>query len=228
MWRALTITLFALMATSAHPASFECNKGRLAPDERIVCKDPLLSSLDTRLAEIHAKAKERDPDLTLETSRDFLADRKTCGANRACVLATYVAVIETLGDLEDLPQDITANTIAGGRAKASSTLPAKIGQCVETKITSVHPRIGDNDPPLPEDYDSGTGIEFANDGYQVSYDREEALIASKAGDRVTMCLISIPHRCPPGDDRGRGYFTTNTRTGQSWALGDSQHMCGGR
>ena len=78
-----------------------------------------------------------------------------------------------------------------------------------------------------EDFDSGTSIEFANGGYQVSYDRELALIGSHPGDKVVMCLISIPQLCPPGDNRGRSYTVTNIRTQQTWTLEDSQHMCGG-
>jgi hypothetical protein len=37
---------------------------------------------------------------------------------------------------------------------------------------------------------------------------------------------SIPKDCPPGDDRGREYTTTNLRTDEAWTLPDSQQMCG--
>jgi hypothetical protein len=50
---------------------------------------------------------------------------------------------------------------------------------------------------------------------------------SRPGDRVSMCLVSIPKDCPPGDDRGRTYKATNKRTGHTWTLPDSEHMCGG-
>ena len=42
-----------------------------------------------------------------------------------------------------------------------------------------------------------------------------------------MCLIQIPYPCPPGDNRGRLYKTTNLRTHRSWTLRDAEHMCGG-
>ena len=77
------------------------------------------------------------------------------------------------------------------------------------------------------DYDFGTGVDFENGGYQVSYEREEALLRSKPGDPVVMCLVSIPHGCPPGDERGREFAVTNERTGETWTLPDSQHSCGG-
>lgn len=101
------------------------------------------------------------------------------------------------------------------------------GRCVATKVASVHPRLGDGSPVKSTDYDSGTGIEFDNGGSQVSYEREKALLASRPGDGAILCLIALPQLCPPGDDRGRSYLVTNTRTRLTWTLPDSQHMCGG-
>ena len=59
--------------------------------------------------------------------------------------------------------------------------------------------------------------------------RESAwpIIRSKVGDRVRICLDSLPKDCPPGDDRGKIYTTTNERTNESWTMQDSQHGCGG-
>jgi hypothetical protein len=74
---------------------------------------------------------------------------------------------------------------------------------------------------------SGSAIVFANGGYQVSYEQEAAVDRSRPGDPVRICLVSIPKDCPPGDDRGRVYKTTNLRTHGSWTLPDAEHMCGG-
>jgi hypothetical protein len=52
-------------------------------------------------------------------------------------------------------------------------------------------------------------------------------LASRVGDRVRICLVSIPKGCPPGDERGRAYATTNLRTGAAWTRRDSAHLCGG-
>ena len=70
-------------------------------------------------------------------------------------------------------------------------------------------------------------MELANGVYGVSYEQVPAVQASRRGDRVITCLISIPQHCPPGDARGRVYTTTNLRTEESWTLPDSQHRCGG-
>jgi len=113
----------------------------------------------------------------------------------------------------------TAPAQAGG-------LPERIGQCVKTSIKSVETRLvdGATNKPIPG---SGSAVSFANGGYQVSYDTVPAIVHSKAGDRVRMCLVSIPQHCPKGDGRGRIYHTTNLRTHKSWTLRDAEHMCGG-
>lgn len=99
---------------------------------------------------------------------------------------------------------------------------ARVGQCVNSRIVAIHARL-EGDP----NFESGVGVELANGIYGVSYGSVRAVRRSRVGDRVRSCLVSIPHGCPPGDDRGRIYRTTNLRTRQSWTLPDSQHSCGG-
>ncbi|MFI5010747.1 MAG: hypothetical protein ACHQAY_00205 [Hyphomicrobiales bacterium] len=103
---------------------------------------------------------------------------------------------------------------------AAAGLPLRVGECVATRVKTVTSRL----EHMPG---TGSAIEFVNGGYQVSYDQVPAVDRSRPGDPVTVCLVSIPKDCPPGDDRGREYRTTNRRTGQSWTLPDAQHMCGG-
>lgn len=99
-------------------------------------------------------------------------------------------------------------------------LPTRVGACAKTRIKSIGTRL-EGTPG------SGSAVSFENGGDQVSYDTVPAIEGSKAGDPVRMCLVSIPRRCPKGDDRGRVYRTTNLRTHQTWKLPDSEHMCGG-
>jgi hypothetical protein len=109
---------------------------------------------------------------------------------------------------------------------AADPLPTQIGQCTNTTIKDVTTRLvdGGTNKPIPG---SGSAIDFANGGYQVSYDTIPEITQSRAGDAVTMCLVSIPRGCPPGDKRGITYKTTNLRTHSSWTLPDAEHMCGG-
>jgi len=108
----------------------------------------------------------------------------------------------------------------------AAELPAKVGQCVDTTVKSVGNRLEDGATNKPM-AGSGSAVSFANGGYQVSYDQVSAVDSSRPGDPVRMCLASIPRNCPPGDNRGREYKTTNLRTHRSWRLPDSEHGCGG-
>jgi hypothetical protein len=76
-------------------------------------------------------------------------------------------------------------------------LPERIGECVKTTIKSVETRLVDasTNEPMP---DSGSAVSLTNGGYQVSYDTVPAIVHSKAGDPVRMCLVSIPKHLPKG------------------------------
>lgn len=117
-------------------------------------------------------------------------------------------------------------TLSAGCAALADPLPTQVGQCTSTTIKDVTTRLQDGatNKPIPG---SGSAVDFANGGYQVSYDTIAAITQSRAGDPVTMCLVSIPKGCPPGDRRGLTYKTTNLRTHGFWTLPDSEHMCGG-
>jgi hypothetical protein len=103
---------------------------------------------------------------------------------------------------------------------AASMAPANVGECVETIVALVGPRL-EGAP------DSGSAIQYANGLGQVSYDIVPGIANSQVGDAVNLCLVSVPENCPPGDDRGRVYAATNARTGETWSAPGSQHMCGG-
>jgi len=121
---------------------------------------------------------------------------------------------------------IVVYTLTGPAAVLADPLPTQIGQCSQSAISKIGTRLedGGTGAPLPG---SGSAVSFANGGYQVSYETVPQIVRSRIGDPVRICLFSIPKDCPPGDDRGRIYQTTNLRTRQSWRLPDSQHSCGG-
>ena len=67
-------------------------------------------------------------------------------------------------------------------------LPTKILACGGSLIQSIGGRLeGDSD------FSTGTGIEFTNGGYNVSYEKIVPIIKSKVGDHVMMCLVFIPN-----------------------------------
>jgi hypothetical protein len=99
---------------------------------------------------------------------------------------------------------------------------SQVGACSQATIGFIGGRLeGDSN------FETGTAVQFDNGGVQISYERDEGVVNSQVGDPVRICLVSIPSDCPPGDDRGKVYTTTNLRTGASWEMPDSQHMCGG-
>ena len=106
----------------------------------------------------------------------------------------------------------------------AAPLPKKVGRCAQTTVRAVLTRLEDNGQPVK---DSGSAVQFANGGYQVSYDTVPAIDRSRRGDPVNMCLVSLPSRCPKGDNHGKVYRTTNMRTKRSWTLPDAEHLCGG-
>jgi len=120
----------------------------------------------------------------------------------------------------------TAATLLQIGVAVADPLPTTIGQCTNTTIKDVTSRLEDSTTHqwIPG---SGSAVDFANGGYQVSYDTVAAIIKSRPGDPVKMCLVSIPRGCPPGDNRGRMYKTTNLRTHGVWTLPDAEHRCGG-
>ncbi len=120
---------------------------------------------------------------------------------------------------------IVTATLALATPALAENLPKHVGECAATKVQKIETRLIDGaDRPVKG---SGSAVEFANGGYQVSYDTIPEIEASRPGDAVKICLVSIPHPCPPGDKRGRIYKTTNQRTKGAWTLPDSEHSCGG-
>jgi hypothetical protein len=136
--------------------------------------------------------------------------------DRRIVAALIGAALGEIGLLLGVPY---AAAVAAG-------LPAQVGQCSETKISKIEQRLQDTTTgrSVPG---SGSAVNFANRGYQVSYDEVPAIRHSRRGDRVRICLVKLPEDCPKGDNRGRVYTTTNLRTNESWTLPDSEHGCGG-
>ena len=104
-------------------------------------------------------------------------------------------------------------------------MQTRVGTCAFTSVARIHQRlVGENGREIR---DSGSAVELANGVYGMSCEQVAAVNGSRRGDRVITCLVSVPRRCPPGDNRGRLYTTTNRRTEASWTLPDLERGCGG-
>ena len=199
-----------LSVAAAHAQSFNCRYAKSA-DEVLICQDARLAALDGRLAGAYSGLhRQVSGAQRVRLERDqgaWLRKRRQCGRDAACIAEMYQSRI--------------------GALTVSLALPKALGECVTTTIEKISDRFGAPIGGSPRPDGMGSAVVFANGGSQVSYEWEAALARSRVGDKVRMCLVSIPQDCPPGDSRGRRYTTTNLRTDEAWTLPDSQHMCGG-
>jgi len=217
--------LLTAATASAQGPSFDCNKASTA-DEIAICNDADLSQLDRLISLAYDEARRVSAALARAVAREGLSARRGCGGDAACIFEAQVATIhhlQRLGSTVALPDWALSGGPGSGDGTAG-TLPTEVGACANTVIAEITSRF---QADITADPDDGSAVNFANGGHQVSYDKVQEIIRSRVGDPVLMCLVSIPEDCPPGDDRGRFYTTTNLRTQESWTLADSQHMCGG-
>jgi uncharacterized protein len=200
--------------------SFDCTKAS-AEDEQAICSSRKLAELDVIIAKGYADLVGRiGKKEAAAVGGPLLKRRQACMSDVNCIYrreAEFVRVLAARGAPVALPKWI--DDAAG---LPNQALPGAVGKCARTTIDDIGAR-------LMGDYafTSGSSVSFANGGYQVSYDSEPAILGSRLGDPVTVCLKRLPENCPPGDERGKEYETTNIRTGKSWTLPDSEHSCGG-
>lgn len=145
----------------------------------------------------------------------------TLRAANQIVLSAAVRPLAILTALT-LLADPTASQSAGRFSRPPKNGFPKLGTCYVTRVVSVEGRSGGE----PTD-DSGSQVEMRNGVVQVSYEVVPAIVHSRRGDKVTMCVVELPKHCPPGDFRGVVYRSRNWRTEETWTLSDAEHDCGG-
>lgn len=226
-----------LPAVASADPSFNC-AAATQTDENAICADPVPSAIDsivTRAFAAYRPSFGKKP----QVARDLLKDRAGCGEDRACIAAVQSGSLSTFtyenDEFHQPPPWVEtyatalmghkATRFAGAGGESAKVMPAKPGECVRTRVTSITTRFGE--PVTYENQDQGTAIAFDNGGYQVSYGRGDEFYNVAAGDETIVCLMSIPHDCPAGDERGRVYYTLDRKTQTQWVLADSQHLCGG-
>ena len=225
--------LAGVAAATPDGPSFDCAKAAL-PTEKTICADPQLSAIDRLIADAYKNFEPAYGGDKKTIARGLVADRNACGSDTICIAAVLNNALETYGGVMPWVESYTQGLIgkramdvaARGPKDAEQPMPNKLADCALTHITSLTTRFGEEELANAS-ADTGSLVEFANGGVQVSYDHEEGLAASRVGDAVAICLVSIPRDCPAGDDRGRVYYGIDLVLKGSWALADSQHMCGG-
>jgi uncharacterized protein YecT (DUF1311 family) len=193
--------------------SFDCSKATTRV-ERMICSDRILAMEDGDMGEslwfLRRDLTAAQLSALTRSQRDWLARRDRC-VDRQCVEQAYE---ERLKELES-----TSNA----RLRYLRRNITRVGQCENARVQWIGPRLelSQGDPP------DGTSVTLTDGVSLVSYDRVGAILSSRVGDPVRVCLISIPSNCPPGDERGRVYHVRNVRTHRQWELPDAEHECGG-
>jgi uncharacterized protein len=212
--------------------SFECSRAT-RDDEKTICGDPVLAQADALIAS-HFKndnsALSQSPGIRhwLHINNIY---RGNCRSDVLCILTVQINSLHMF--TQETPkwiEDYKAKLKAGGiGSEWKAVLPRTVGECVNTSVIGITDRFGERLSPYVDatGFDSGSAADFRNGGHVISYAKEQILLNSRNGDRIRMCLVSIPKNCPPGDDRGRMYRIFNVRTHDSAVMSDSQHMCGG-
>lgn len=193
--------------------SFDCAKAQ-GIAESAICANVGLAWTDRAIDELYKALLRHSLTgsrlLVVEGQRAWLRVRNTC-AETTC-LANALEAREKL--LRQQASEIDR--------RLRHDL-ASVGDCEETQIDVIETRL----TPVQGEAPNGTQVGFANGVWQVSYDREPNVLASRLGDAVRVCLVEIPQHCPIGDNRGRRYSVENFRTHRRWVLPDSSHECGG-
>jgi hypothetical protein len=105
----------------------------------------------------------------------------------------------------------------------------RVGTCYQTTVARTGGRFHWNErPPLRTDpHDDELVVEYADGHVMLDWEFNFRVSQWRRGDRVRLCVVSLPRNCPPGDFRGVEYRARNARTGEVWRSGDSAHVCGG-
>lgn len=194
----------------ARAASFNCAKAA-SPTELAICSSPALSALDAQLGAAWAQRVARDPGLR-PIERGWIAVRDVgCGKDVRCLTRMTRARLAWLKSGAPMP----------------TALPRTPGTCSASRIKAVGYRLGDGIGLVGDSEGSGSMVVEANGAQEVFYDQIPDMDHSRAGDAALVCLIDLPHDCPPGDVRGKVYGVANLRTGGAWSGPDSEHLCGG-
>jgi len=204
------VLVAALCPLTSSAASFACNSNSPLA-EALICSDANLSAKDDEMATIYRVLRIRKiynpSQKELKTEQlTWLRNRNSC-KNIACLNQAYEIRIQELKYYKTRIYEVAVSP----------------PECSNTSISDIGARLDGSSPK-----EVGTAINYRNGLFGVSYGYIPTISErSRVGDRVKVCWISRFLNCPPGDNRGNTYRTTNLRTGEQWELPDASHLCGG-
>lgn len=219
----LSLVLCLYFLTSI-AASFDCSKASNLV-ETAICSNSELSSLDDSMASLYKQALQQSSSATQlkDRQRAWLKQRNTCKTAECLKEAYRVRLAELKSPATSTPA-------------RSSGLPVRVGECVTTQIVDKSTRFDGATPGEAggEVYVSFTikvGLYISEIPHLAPNANPDAYMARTQdfalGDKVRLCLVSLPEDCPPGDDRGKVYSVANLKNNLSFIGIDAWHTCGG-
>jgi uncharacterized protein len=89
----ITIPFITLGVTASHAeATFSCSEAKNCT-EKVICSTPQLGDLDRRMSRLYfrlrGESSRREARRLVESQRDWLDDRNSCGCNANCLIDRY-------------------------------------------------------------------------------------------------------------------------------------------
>ncbi len=224
-----------MLSSTAWGASFDCKKAS-SFIEHTICSESELSKLDEDLLTAYKISLDMcftDEAIkqTKQEQRQWLKNVRNACTDVSCLKRVYKERIETLA-----PPDGGEEIVDGEAELDAANLPTEIGACVDGYIGAKNTRFdnavageagGEVYVWLTNEVDLYI-VEIANlpeeenpNAYMYTTDD------FKIGDKINLCLVSVPSECPEGDERGKVYEVTNYKNAKRFTGVDAWHSCGG-
>jgi uncharacterized protein YecT (DUF1311 family) len=226
MRKSVLVLAILALASGGQAASFDCTKASSLA-EKVICSDRELSDLDDSLSLSYRNALANFDDASeiKVSQRNWLRKRNLC-KDKACLKQAYVQRLNEL---------ITFAPSALPRSDKAH-LPKKVGDCIESFITKKSTRFEGSVPGEPGgevvvSLENGISL-YVLTVYEIpsSVNTDKYMYSTPdfvKGDKIKLCLVSLPKNCPPGDERGKTYSVFNYRSKRGFTGVDSWHSCGG-
>lgn len=212
------------MAASGQAASFDCAKATTKV-EKAICADDGLSSLDDEMAAAYKLAlKKGNASKIKSAQKDWLQERNSCASDdsgayanmQECIKEQYNYRLFDLNRMVYLPQKLKACTDLVIDEKTTRFEGATPGEAGGEVFVIMKHHVG--------------FFVVSVDGLSDKDNADKYMFNTKdfaKGDKVKVCLASVPKDCPPGDDRGKGYSITNYKNHKTFSGTPDWHSCGG-
>lgn len=125
-----------MLSVSGQAASFDCSKAK-APDEKAVCSDPTLSSMDSEMGALWWTFRQFPFAMGMSGVRQddaeaFLAARRKCLSDQSCLKQTYQSRIDRLQGQIKSALDALVQQAGGGPVSPVPLSTGTAGQAPDT------------------------------------------------------------------------------------------------